>query len=71
MVSESTRKSGWDTFWRWFNPPLPDVMQASMLRRIQAKIAFTRMTPDERYLQYLENVRKMYVEFAKLRSGWA
>jgi len=30
-------QSKWDTFWRWFNPPLPDVMQAEMLRRVRGQ----------------------------------
>lgn len=25
-----------DAFWRWFNPPLPDVMQAEMLSTIES-----------------------------------
>ncbi len=31
-MKEQTGK--WDRFWRSFNPPLPDVMQAEMLKGI-------------------------------------
>ena len=47
--------SKWDKFWRWFNPPLPDVMQAEMLQNISSNrirpqkkwyVGYTSETPE-------------------------
>jgi len=35
--------SRWDTFWRMFNPPLPDVMQAEMLRGVNLEWRYRRL----------------------------
>ena len=45
--------SKWDKFWRWFNPPLPDVMQAEMLKTVASnrfrprKVWYTCYSSDD------------------------